>query len=454
MTNAHRRWLILTQYYPPEIGAPQIRLCSVARMLRRYGIEVTVLTAMPNYPAGKVFPGYAGRWHMREKIDDVAVRRTWIYAGTGRSASVRLANYLSFTCTALVATLTGPRPDVMFVESQPLSLGLIAILMKWFRGVPYIYNVPDLQIDVARQLGFMSNRSMLRLATALENLFLRQSWKVSTVTERFIAHFIARGLPRCQTTFLPNGADTEFLKPRPQSRQLLDRWRLDGRKVFAYVGTHAYYHGLDTLIDAATLLRERSDIVFLMIGDGPERSRLKRLTQDRGLTNVIFGDSPYEEMDQLYSIAYASVATLRKIEVAQGMRLSKVFPSLSCGVPVIYAGVGEAAELLTANQCGVVVEPEEPALLARAVSKLASEPARRDAMACAGRRLVEREYSWAAIVERWLAELGLAHAHGCDPQPQQTKVRQDNGSHDPLIVDDSGFLQQRGPDPQATGQSR
>lgn len=407
MTQPLRRWLILTQYYPPEIGAPQIRLRSVAHMLRRHGIAVEVLTAMPNYPAGKLFPGYAGRWHMREEIDGIGVRRTWVYAGTGKSASIRLANYLSFTCTSLLASLTGPRPDVMFIESQPLSLGLVAILMKWLRGVPYIYNVPDLQIEVAKQLGFMQNQSFLRVAAALENSFLRQSWKISTVTHRFIEHFQKRGLPRTQITFLPNGADTEFLKPQPPSRALLDRWQLHDKKVFLYVGTHAYYHGLDTLIEAAALLRKRSDIVFLMIGDGPERARLKELSTDYGLTNVIFAQSPYEEMDQLYSTAYASVATLRKIEVAQDMRLSKVFPSLSCAVPVIYAGVGEAAELLETHKCGVVVEPEAPALLAQAIASLASDETMRHNMGYAGRALVEREYSWSAIVGRWLEELEI-----------------------------------------------
>src|SRR5712691_10675620 len=214
---------MLTQYYPPEIGAPQIRLRSVAHMLRRHGIAVEVLTAMPNYPAGKIFPGYAGRWHMREEIDGIAVRRTWVYAGTGKSAAIRLANYFSFTCTALLATLTGPRPDVLFVESQPLSLGLVAILMKWLRGVPYIYNVPDLQIDVARQLNFVRNDRFLRLAWNLENSFLRQSWKVSTVTHRFIEHFQSRGLPREQITFLPNGSDTLFLRPVAPCQELLDR---------------------------------------------------------------------------------------------------------------------------------------------------------------------------------------------------------------------------------------
>ncbi len=150
-----RRWLILTQYYPPEIGAPQIRLQSVAREFQRHGIEVEVLTALPNYPTGRIFPGYGGHWKVKESIEGVLVTRTWVYAGTGKSVPVRLANYLSFTLTAAVAALTGPRPDLMFVESQPLSLGLVAVLIKWLRKVPYIYNVPDLQVDVGRQSSFI-----------------------------------------------------------------------------------------------------------------------------------------------------------------------------------------------------------------------------------------------------------------------------------------------------------
>jgi glycosyltransferase involved in cell wall biosynthesis len=383
----------------------------MARELTRNGIEVEVLTGMPNYPAGKIFPTYSGRWRMRETIDGIRVRRTWIYAGTGKSAIIRLANYLSFTFTALLAALFGPRPDVMFVESQPLSLGLIAVMMKWLRGVPYVYNVPDLQIDVAQQLGFMRNDHFLRAALKLENLFLHKSWKVSTVTHRFIEHFQSRDLPREQITFLPNGADTNFLKPCVACSELLDRWGVHGKKVFLYVGTHAFYHGLDTLIDAATILRDKSDIAFLMIGDGPERARLEQLIADRGLTNVVFGQSPYEEMDQLYSIAYASIATLRNMEVAKSMRLSKIFPSLSCGVPVIYAGLGEAAELLNANQCGISIPPESPALLADTILELASNPQIRNDMGHVGRRLVEKEYSWSSIVKKWMEEIG-------DPQQQ------------------------------------
>jgi glycosyltransferase involved in cell wall biosynthesis len=401
------QWLILTQYYPPEIGAPQIRLRSLARVLRSVGLKVTVLTALPNYPAGKIFPNYVGRWRVREEIGGVPVLRTWVYAATGRSALVRLANYFSFTATSLLAALTGPRPDILFVESQPLSLGVVGILMKWLRGVPYVYNVPDLQVSVAEQMGFLSNRTLLRIAKGLEDFFLRESWTVSTVTHGFIDHFEQRGLPRAHLSFLPNGADTEFLRPLQPSQRLLDRWNLRGKKVFLYVGTHAYYHGLDTLIEAAGLLSD-PEISVLMVGDGPERARLRQLTIEKGLNNVVFGDSPYEEMDELYSIAYASIATLRKIGVAKDMRLSKVFPSLSCGKPVIYSGEGEAAELLQHNQCGLAVQPENPQLLADAISRLAADPSLQTRMGLAGRAFVEKEYSWSVIVTRWLSEIGIS----------------------------------------------
>jgi len=401
-----RRWLVVSQYYAPEIGAPQIRLRCVVHELRRHGVEVEVLTALPNYPAGKIFEGYRGKWSVRETIDGVPVTRTWVHGATGKSARARLANYLSFTLSALLAVARAPRPDLIFLESQPLSLGIVGVLAKWLRGVPYVYNVPDLQVDVARQMGFLRSEPLLKLATALENLFLRSAATVSTVTEDFIRHFEGRGVPRERVTFLPNGADTEFLRPREPDRGLIERWGLHGKKVFLYVGTHAFYHGLDTLIEAADRLRDRRDLAFLLVGDGPERPRLKRLAEERGLDQVIFGSSPYEEMDRLYSIAWASVATLRNMEVARGMRLSKIFPSLSCGVPVVYSGTGEAAELLLARRCGVVTPPEDAAALALAIAQLADDPNRRATLSRAGRELVVADYSWRTIVERWLAEIG------------------------------------------------
>jgi colanic acid biosynthesis glycosyl transferase WcaI len=400
------RWLILTQYYAPELGAPQLRLRALARELRRHGIQIEVLTGLPNYPTGITFPGYRGRWRMRETIDGVPILRTWLYGATGRSAAIRLANYFSFTATALIAALVGRKPDRMFVESQPLSLGVVGLAMKWLRGVPYVYNVPDLQVDVARELGFLQNGATLSLMMKLENLFMRQAWNVATVTDRFIEHFEDRRVPRSKISFLPNGADTEFLRPLAPDEELLDRWSLRGKKTFVYIGTHAYYHGLSTLMDAAALLRHREDIAFLLIGDGPERQSLQARAQELELDNVVFGSSPYEEMARCYSIAYASLALLKDIEVARKMRLAKVFPALSCGVPVIFSGAGETPELLERHGAGIGVRAEDSPGLARVIEELADDPDRRDAMGRSGRELAESEFSWRIIVERWLDELG------------------------------------------------
>jgi colanic acid biosynthesis glycosyl transferase WcaI len=404
-TSVLRRWLVLTQYYPPEIGAPQIRLRCFVRELRRHGKDVSVTTAMPNYPKGRIFDEYRGRFSCREQIDEVPVRRVWAYAATGKAALARLLNYCGFAVTALPLILFGRRPDVIFVEAQPLPLGIVALLMKALRGVPYIYNVPDLQVDVARELGFLRWAFLLRIAVRVENLLLMNAVRVSTVTHSFMEHFEARGVPRNRITFLPNGADTAFLHPSEPSIELIKQWQLQGKMAFVYVGTHAYYHGLDTLVRAAELLRSDQRITIVMVGDGPERERIRKLALEKGLENIVFARVPYEGSNDLYSVAYASVATLRNVPVAQGMRLSKIFPALSCGVPVIYSGEGEAAELLANHRCGVTVAPEDASALAEAISKLAQDPGMRHELGKNGRSLVQHEYSWSTIVDRWLQQI-------------------------------------------------
>jgi colanic acid biosynthesis glycosyl transferase WcaI len=125
-------------------------------------------------------------------------------------------------------------------------------------------------------------------------------------------------------------------------------------------------------------------------------------------------------MARLYSITYASVATIRNLEVAQGMRLAKVFPALSCGVPVLHSGPGECGELLEQHGCGLSTPPEDPNALADAVLALANDPERRDHMGVAARRLIESEYSWRFLVARWLDELGMPAASQRDgPLPSE-----------------------------------
>lgn len=399
------RWVIVTQYYPPEPGAPQIRLHTLATHLRDAGIDVRVVTGMPNYPVGVIHEKYRGKLFYEETIDGIEVRRVWLYPATGRRFFRRIANYLSFSFTATCYLLFLRNVDVLFVESQPISLGIAGLLMKWLRGIPYVYNIPDLQTDSAKQLGFLGARLLLFSAVAMENVFMRQSWTVSTVTNRFIDYYVKRGVKREKLTFLPNGADTNVLKPMPYDEEYANQLGIAGKKVFTYAGTHAYYHGLEVLIEAARHLTDRNDIAILLVGQGPVRENLRRMARIYGLENVYFRESPFSQMPRLMSITYASLVVMKDIETAEKMRLSKTFPPLACGVPVVHSGRGEAADLLLEHACGLVAPPDSPEQLARVIRELADDPDLRERLGRNGVAFIDEHLTWSRIISNWLDQL-------------------------------------------------
>src|SRR4029453_16171933 len=183
---------------------------------------------------------------------------------------------------------------------------------------------------------------------------------------------------------------------------------------FTYAGTMANYQGLEVLVDVAERLRSRRDIVILMVGRGPVKERLLKMVDERGLTNIVFRTSPFEEMPQLMSITTASLVVVRPIEISKKMRLAKAIPPMACGVPVIYAGWGEMAEIVRREQVGVTVEPGNASEIARSIEKLADDPALARELGARGRSLAERDYSWSFLVADWMRQLHLV-LRGEDP---------------------------------------
>ena len=398
-------WLLVTQYYYPEPGAPQIRLRALAKELTRLGRRVTVLTGMPNYPDGVIHEGYRGKLRLIEKVDGIEVHRIWLYPAGGKNPFKRLLNYLSFTFHTLLYLRLARRRDIVFIEAQPITLAFYGLFARWLFNAPYIYNTPDLQVEIAAERGW-TGRSFVRMAVWIETYLMKQAYSVSTVTHAFIEHFISmRGVLRERMSFLPNGVDLEHLRPLPYDETYARKMGVVGKKVLTYAGTHADYQGLDVILDAAKQLRHRSDIVFLMVGKGPERQRLIDRAKSEDIVNVLFKDSPFEEVSLLMSVSYGFLVVLRDIPAAKKMRLSKTFPPLACGVPVIYAGVGESADIIRKYDCGIVSLPENAASLAAAVLELVGAPERRHAFSKAGLELVEREFSWKTIVSKWLQQL-------------------------------------------------
>ncbi len=398
------RILLLTQYYPPEIGASQTRLSAVARHLQALGHSVEVVTALPNHLKGRIFPEYEGRFYVREEIDGIPVHRVWMYAATGAGIK-RLVSYLSFMITCLYGLARSIKPDYLFVESPPLFLSLPAFIASRIWGVPFIFNVADLWPDSARDLGVVQNRVVLRLAYDFEMWTYRKAEIVNAVTEGIRNTLVtAKDVQPQKVAFLPNGVDVDLFRPMAPDPGLQRRFDCEDRSVFLYAGTHGYAQGLPVVLEAASQLRNQP-IVFVFVGDGPVKSELLRMKTQLQLSNVVFEDpKPLERMPAYYSISTASIVPLRDVPLFDGARPSKLFPSLGSGVPVIYAGKGEGARLIEATESGIVVPPEDADALATAVMKLACDQKLSRELGVNARKYVVENMAWPSIIDNWLRQ--------------------------------------------------
>jgi colanic acid biosynthesis glycosyl transferase WcaI len=216
----------------------------------------------------------------------------------------------------------------------------------------------------------------------------------------------SKGVRSENTAYLPNGADLDLFSPCPKDETLLTNLKIGtGAKIFLYAGTHGYAQRLDTVIEAAALV-SRPDIHFLFIGDGPEKPRLEKVVHQRHLSNVTFLPArPAPEVRRYFSLATASIVPLMKADLFLDALPSKLIASLACGVPPIFAGDGEAAQLLRENECGIVVAPESPNALLTAVQKLSDDLMLRSNLSANARRLAENNFAWDKITEKWLNTL-------------------------------------------------
>lgn len=400
------RILLLTQYFPPEKGAAQVRLWELAKGLQNQGHQVTVVTAFPNHPTGIIPPEYRGKLFAREETEGLKVLRTWIYPVKRGRFWLRLLNYFSFVFSSLYGILRSGQQDLIVVESPPLFIGFAAIAASWVKRASYIFNVSDLWPESAVQLGLVTNQHLIRMSEWLERWFYSKAFKLSAQTRGIVDGLQKKGVKPQDILFLPNGVDTDLFQPRDQDTELEKSLGLQGKFIILYAGTMGYAHGIETALEAADILRQDPEIFFLFVGDGSERPKLEQMAQDKKLPNVRFIDfQPLEVIPRYYSLSRINLSTLRRYKLSEGVRPSKVFPALASGQPLIYVGEGEGAAIVEESGGGLVLEPENPGLLAKTILELKDKPEYCRELAFRGREYVVRNYSWQSIIRKWLDQL-------------------------------------------------
>ena len=343
------RILILTQYYPPEVGAAQNRLSGLANFLKEAGNTVTVLTAMPNYPKGKIYDGYQNRLFVTENKGGIAIIRTWLYTKQNLQFLGRLFNYFSFTALALFVSLYKfGRQDIVITECPPLFVGIAGWMISKMKKAKFVLNVSDLWTDSAVDLGMLKNGRLISIALRAEK-FLYQHSHLVTGQTLGIVNAIRSRTAHTPVALITNGVDPEFFQKTQYSH--LKRQEVDTvpskKFVVGFAGLHGLMQDLETVIEAACLLRQEEGITFILYGDGPKKEKLIRLSTQAKIQNVIFSSSkPAERMPEIFSSFDAMLIPLKDLPILRGAIPCKMLEAMAAAVPILLLAKGEAKNLV------------------------------------------------------------------------------------------------------------
>jgi glycosyltransferase involved in cell wall biosynthesis len=403
--------LYVSQYFPPEMGAPSARASELAHHWSCAGHEVSVLTGFPNHPTGVVPAEWKGRLkHLvyHEKVGMVDLYRTWLWPLPNRKAHERMRNYASFCLSAGLRGLTLPRPDVVIGSSPQLLVALAAWWVAFSRQLPFIFEVRDLWPESLTAVGVGHEDSLLHHALgAIAKFLYEHADRIVVVTPAFREHLMLRWrVPPEKIAIVENGVETELFSPSTESARSAFRRELgaEDRFVICYVGTMGMAHGLETLLDAASKLQQQNPrVLFLLVGEGAEKERIKTIAQSQGLTNVRFFDQqPRERIPAFISASDACLVLLKKTDVFKTVIPTKMLEFMSCARPVILGVDGQARQIIEEAGAGLVIEPENSQALVDAIQSLQAKPAMGSALGQKGRGYIVEKFSRVGTADKYI----------------------------------------------------
>ncbi len=364
------RILILTQWCEPE---PSFKGVGFAKELIKQGFEVEILTGFPNYPGGRLYPGYAVKLLQREIVEGVHITRVPLYPSHDRSAVRRILNYVSFAASSLIYGLFFiRRPDVIYVYHPPLTVGLTACLLRFLRRVPVVYDIQDMWPDTLRATGMLNHKTILSMI----GFFCRWVYglvdHIVVLSPGFKRLLTNRGVPESKIEVIYNWADEARLANReqivPAELQKISHFKL------LFAGNVGRAQGIKSIVLAAQILQERrTNVSIIILGGGLDLDRVKAEVDALGVKNMVFiPQVPITRVGGYLDSADALLVHLQANELFKVTIPSKTQAYMVSGKPILMAVDGDASDLVGAAGCGIKAKSEDPESIVEAVSKLAA----------------------------------------------------------------------------------
>lgn len=389
--------LLLSLYYHPEpVAKPHDLACELVKL----GFNVMVITGLPNYPAGKIYPSFSGRVWQWETLDGVRILRVPHIIDRSHSAFRRLISYLSFTLMASFAGLFRiEKPDIIWTY----QIGLPGVIVSLVRRSRLIHEVQDLWPEWGHSAGMGLRSWSYKLLDWQERLIYKCSHAVTTISKGFCGALISKNVPRSKITILPNWANEQNFQPVPVDEALAIHEGMASRFNVVYGGNIGSAQALDVVIPAAERLVDCPAIQFVIIGDGIDRGNLERTVQSKGLSNIRFlGSRSPEQMAAYYALADVLLIHLKDDPQISITIPSKTYAYLASQKPILAAARGDVAELIEDIGAGIVCAPQDPSALERTIRRFYAMPLEeRQKMGYAGRQAFLSRFTRQVLVQRY-----------------------------------------------------
>lgn len=403
--------LFLSHYFPPEINAPASRTFEHCREWARAGHKVTVVTCAPNHPRGNVYEGYRNSLYSRETRDGIDIVRLWTFLSANEGFLLRTLNYLSYMFACILAAPWLPKTDVVVSTSPQFFNGLAGYFLSRAKRAPWVLEIRDLWPESIVAVGAISNELVIKGLRWLEHFAYRKADCIVPVTDAFAAYMRASGVTPEKIFVIKNGVELGLFKRDTLGDSMRSRLGLEGKTVAAYFGTHGMAHHLETIFEAAQLVKDDPRIFFVLVGDGAERARLLDLKQQMGLSNVLMLDQqPKEAMPELWAMSNVSLVLLRNTDLFKTVIPSKIFEAMGMAKPIILGVLGESKDLVLEAGGGIPIEPENAVELAAAVRRFADNPAEARAIGQMGFDFVCANFDRRVLAGRYIDILRTAIA--------------------------------------------